>query len=99
MKGVGKAQRFLLSPKRYRAWILFTILCLCLAGFDLNFKKIMCSHGWVPIQTAMLESQFRSLDFSFSICKMEVEVEGLLQLLTITAVEITSANTVCWALY
>lgn len=47
----------------------------------------------------MLESQFRSLDFGFPIFKMEVEVEGLLQLLTITAVEITSANTVCWALY
>lgn len=49
---------------------------------------------WVPIQTAILESQFLSLDLSFPICKMETG-EGGLQLLTITAIEITSASKHC----
>lgn len=49
---------------------------------------------WVPIQTAILESQFLSLDLSFPICKMETG-EGVLQLLTIAAIEITSASEHC----
>lgn len=49
------------------------------------------ASDWVPVQTAMPESQLLSLDLSFPICEMEVGVEGVLQLLTITAIEITSA--------
>lgn len=43
----------------------------------------------------MPESQLLSLDLSFPICKMEAGVKGVLQLLTITAIEVTSTKPVC----
>ena len=69
-------RRVLPSPECHRARLPSAPFHLCLAGFDYFFK--LCAKkavDWIPIQNAMRESQFLSLDLSFLICKMEAVVE------------------------